>query len=397
MSMNIERWFNSTNAKDIGTLYLIFALFSGLLGTAFSVLIRLELSGPGVQFIANNQLYNSIITAHALLMIFFMVEKKELFNLNFQSNSRFYNNQADSIIITSGGGKPNNNNNNKHEDEIPKYTKVFIENPFNNRKMILKIAKNQKGVYVWEDNKHVYVGHSINLYNRITSYFMPSILNTKARRVLRYFNKYGFQNANLTIYIMDENSTLNEVVKLEQYFIDTLNPNLNVDLVASSSGYHEPMNQEIRDRFRKQRGTPIYIYNIEDFTLLYIFDSKQHMYDSINIHHKTLNNCLNLGDIYLDAFFFSLDFIEESTETNLLSLEEIKELVSNKRDIYNVKHPAAKGILAEFKDDSSKNLLFPSLNSLANHLKGDRQVIREYLKGIKSGYYRGKWKFTYKD
>lgn len=73
MSMGIERWFNSTNAKDIGTLYLIFALFSGLLGTAFSVLIRLELSGPGVQYISNNQLYNSIITAHAILMIFFMV------------------------------------------------------------------------------------------------------------------------------------------------------------------------------------------------------------------------------------------------------------------------------------------------------------------------------------
>lgn len=73
LSLGIERWFYSTNAKDIGTLYLIFALFSGLLGTAFSVLIRLELSGPGVQFISNNQLYNSIITAHAILMIFFMV------------------------------------------------------------------------------------------------------------------------------------------------------------------------------------------------------------------------------------------------------------------------------------------------------------------------------------
>lgn len=68
-----ERWFLSCNAKDIGTLYLIFALFSGLIGTAFSVLIRLELSGPGVQYIADNQLYNSIITAHAILMIFFMV------------------------------------------------------------------------------------------------------------------------------------------------------------------------------------------------------------------------------------------------------------------------------------------------------------------------------------
>lgn len=68
-----ERWFWSSNAKDIGTLYLIFALFSGLLGTAFSVLIRMELSGPGVQYIHDNQLYNSIITAHAILMIFFMV------------------------------------------------------------------------------------------------------------------------------------------------------------------------------------------------------------------------------------------------------------------------------------------------------------------------------------
>ena len=73
ISLWIERWFLSSNAKDIGTLYLIFALFSGLLGTAFSVLIRLELSGPGVQYIADNQLYNSIITAHAILMIFFMV------------------------------------------------------------------------------------------------------------------------------------------------------------------------------------------------------------------------------------------------------------------------------------------------------------------------------------
>ena len=73
LTMWKERWFLSSNAKDIGTLYLMFALFSGLIGTAFSVLIRLELSGPGVQYIGDNQLYNSIITAHAILMIFFMV------------------------------------------------------------------------------------------------------------------------------------------------------------------------------------------------------------------------------------------------------------------------------------------------------------------------------------
>ena len=73
ISMWFERWFLSSNAKDIGVLYLIYALFAGLVGTAFSVLIRLELSGPGVQYIADYQLYNSIITAHAIIMIFFMV------------------------------------------------------------------------------------------------------------------------------------------------------------------------------------------------------------------------------------------------------------------------------------------------------------------------------------
>lgn len=73
MNMWAERWLCSSNAKDIGVLYIIFALFSGLVGTAFSVLIRLELSAPGVQYIADHQLYNSIITAHAIVMIFFMV------------------------------------------------------------------------------------------------------------------------------------------------------------------------------------------------------------------------------------------------------------------------------------------------------------------------------------
>ena len=70
ISLWLERWFLSSNLKDIGTLYLIFSLFSGLLGTAFSVLIMLELFGLDAQYIADNQLYNSIITAHAILMIF---------------------------------------------------------------------------------------------------------------------------------------------------------------------------------------------------------------------------------------------------------------------------------------------------------------------------------------
>ena len=407
--MWFERWFLSSNAKDIGVLYLIYALFSGLVGTAFSVLIRLELSGPGVQYIADNQLYNSIITAHAIIMIFFMVKKYSILTshltffkqVNSANNNSLLLNECDnnSLLLdecdnNNGGDKPYNENDGKKHN----YVKVLVDAPYDNRDIILKVTKKQKGVYVWEtlDGKHKYVGHSINLYNRISSYFMPSILKTKARRVLRYFNKYGFSNTKLTIYIMNENSSLEQVVELEQHFMDSLKPNLNVDPIASSSGYHEQMSQENREKLRKLRGTPVYMYSTEDFTLIHIFGSKQQAYTLINIHHNTLNDCLNSGTTYLDNFFFSLDLIEESPKTNLIDTNELKSLVSDNRELYLVKHPAAKPILGEFKDDPKKNIEFNSLSSLAKHLKGDRQVIRGYLTGEKLGYYRGKWKFSYK-
>ena len=69
----VQRWFFSTNHKDIGTLYLIFAIVAGIIGVLLSVHMRLQLMYPDSHWVSSGQQWNSLVTAHGLIMIFFVV------------------------------------------------------------------------------------------------------------------------------------------------------------------------------------------------------------------------------------------------------------------------------------------------------------------------------------
>jgi len=69
----VLRWLESTNHKDIGTMYLAFAVVGGLIGGYLSVMMRLELQHPGLQLFANGHAYNVTVAAHGLIMIFFTI------------------------------------------------------------------------------------------------------------------------------------------------------------------------------------------------------------------------------------------------------------------------------------------------------------------------------------
>lgn len=217
-----ERWFLSCNAKDIGTLYLIFALFSGLIGTAFSVLIRLELSGPGVQYIADNQLYNSIITAHAILMIFFMVMPAMIGGFgNFL------------LPLLVGG-----------PDIIFSVYEIIVllasfpivyHNADPQKKDIYLNYRGKSG-YICELIQLTvkrYLGSSIDLQRRFSAYYSVAYL-TKYNTTLidRALLKYGYSIFSLHIL---EYCNPNDLISREQYYIDLYKPEYNILKIAGSS------------------------------------------------------------------------------------------------------------------------------------------------------------------
>lgn len=283
--------------------------------------------------------------------------------------------------------KPDTNRKEPH-----KYTKIFIANAFYNRFEIASAAKKVTGVYIFKTyTGSCYVGSSISLYNRVCSYFMPSILAKSDRRVLRYFHKYGFKDVSLTLYVLEADATSKMAIELEQYFINKISPDLNVDLVASSSGYHEPMSMEWIKYLIELRGTPVYLYDYTSSNLIHMFDSKTCLYKILKLDHRTLDKYLKSGKPFLSRFIFSLTAISNFNIDGLLNVSDLQLLfVQERTDKDYSTNIRSKSVLAENIKNPKLTTKFASINACAKGLKADRGTLRLYLQGkSKNLYFRG--------
>ena len=257
--MFVQRWLYSTNAKDIAILYFIFAIFCGIAGTAMSVIIRMELTAPGSQYLhGNNQLFNVLVAGHAILMIFFMVMPALIGG--FGKNKNKYNiwrNYSNLIII----------NNNYNKNKLGSYIAGLIEGngtihvplTLKNKPIIsivfnindkplaiylinlLNIGKiyDKKGNFIiWQINKIEDVYNLLDLTNKY--YRTPKYY--EILRLIKWYEEY-----------INKNNNNNILIKLNYYDIDESDLILNYWLAgftdANGSFYIQLLKNKIKLRF----------------------------------------------------------------------------------------------------------------------------------------------------
>lgn len=222
------RWFYSTDARDIGILYLLLSAFSGILGTSMSMYIRLHLMDINQSAVLHfpNQLYNNVITVHAILMIFFLVMpamfgafgkkikniqwspflfSSSLFNKNFQSFSTSKFNfldyyltgliEADGSIVVS-----------KKNQYFPKIVIIFQKKDRPLAEYLQSYYQcgqilNKKTYFVWQIQRIKEVLKIIHILNGKMR--TPKIW--KLKEAICYFQKYQLLDSNFTFLSFNPN------------------------------------------------------------------------------------------------------------------------------------------------------------------------------------------------
>lgn len=205
----------------------------------------------------------------------------------------------------------------------------------------------------------------------------------------------------LTLQILPKGSTIEQILELEQFYLDRHfnHPlNLNSDNCANGSGKNYPMSEAAKIRLRKERGIAIFMYDMFNSTFLFVFDSKTFAQLQLNIDHRTLNDCLNNGKLYLGRFMFAFDAITEmhSASESILPLSDVKSLLESIRIKHKITRQSSRKTFTVFNiEDPSSPLsgTYNSINEFTKAVKGDKGTIRDYVNGKKpiGSLYKNKW------
>lgn len=205
----------------------------------------------------------------------------------------------------------------------------------------------------------------------------------------------------LTLQILPKGSTIEQILELEQFYLDRHfnHPlNLNSDSCANGSGKNYPMSEAAKIRLRKERGIAIFMYDMFNSTFLFVFDSKTFAQLQLNIDHRTLNDCLNNGKLYLGRFMFAFDAITEmhSASESILPLSDVKSLLESIRIKHKITRQSSRKTFTVFNiEDPSSPLsgTYNSINEFTKAVKGDKGTIRDYVNGKKpiGSLYKNKW------
>jgi len=225
------------------------------------------------------------------------------------SNSRFLNSTALELNILEA-------------QATYKVKKHVIFDAFNNRKNVIALAKNASGVYIFStSNGGLYVGSSIELYSRVSHYFRPSVIAKANRHILHHFKKHGLNNITLTLLIFEEEATIEMVRTLEQYFIDTLRPDLNETSTVLGPGLPSKLSRKV------------YVYDNKTLTLVHISKSLLYLENNLSMCRDTIIKCANSNLLFLNRFLFSFDPILSGYVESLLTIAELTNIIDEERKI----------------------------------------------------------------
>ena len=319
----VQRWLYSTNAKDIAVLYFMIALFSGMAGTAMSMIIRLELAAPGSQYLAgNNQLFNVLVVGHAVLMIFFLVMPALIGGFG---KINLYNN----YYI-----KYNYNNNNKlyNYNNSINYNKLYIINI----KRYISLYNNNK-LYI------INIKRDISLYNK--------------DKLGPYLS--GLIEGNGTIWVPEYNNKLKPLINIIFHIInkplaDYLCSILNIGKVYDRSNkgkYCIWQLLKIEDLYifinliNGYLRTPKYetLIKLINWINIYIDNNKLNNNNINYIKYKSIDNSLLINNGWLSGFSdinsnFIIIIINKKRTNNIIKLNynlEIKQLYKNNNNNFN--------------------------------------------------------------